>query len=240
MARKATSTQKEKAVPKKSGSTRKKTTPAPAPSPKQKRPIFSMGTWAAVILLIGLIGATIYINRQKETKAAETTPTTLAANLFGPEDGKVTSIEIKPAEGEPAKVVRNAENVWVLELPEQAEANQEMAEAASTQIAALQVIAPVEGDPSIFGFDAPVYAITVEFDNGKTHTFEVGDNTPTYSGYYVRLDKGKMMIVSLNGIDSLLNLVNFPPYLNTPTPTALPPTEAPAVSTPESTVTPAP
>ncbi len=147
MARKATSTQKEKAAPKKSSSTRKKTASAPAPTSKPKRPIFGMGTWAAVILLIGLIGAMIYINRQKETKAAETTPTTLAANLFGPEDGTVTSIEIKPAEGEPVKVARNAENVWALELPEQAEADQGMAEAAATQVAALQVIAPVEGDP---------------------------------------------------------------------------------------------
>ncbi len=33
--------------------------------------------------------------------------------------------------------------------------------------------------------------ITVEFDDGKNTHSEVGDNTPTYSGYYVRLDKGQ-------------------------------------------------
>ena len=54
-----------------------------------------------------------------------------------------------------------------------------------------------------------------------------------------------MAITDLSGIDSLLQLGFFPPYLNTPTPTPLPATETPvpateAESTPEVPVTPTP
>jgi len=55
----------------------------------------------------------------------------------------------------------------------------------------------------------------------------------------VRLDKGKMMVTDLSGIEALLQLVSAPPYLNTPTPTALPPTPTP-VPTAEASSTPVP
>ena len=238
MARKTTSAQKT--TPKKSRTTRKETPAAPAP--KQKKPVFSAGTWITVLVLIGLIGATLYINRQKKITAAEITPTNPVANLFADETSNVSSIEIKLTTGDAVKVTRDAKNVWAMELPTKAEADQSMAEAGATQVKALQVTDDVtsKGKPEIFGLDKPVYLITIEFADGKTHDLEVGDRAPSGNGYYVRVDKDKMIIVSLSGIESLLNLVNFPPYLNTPTPTALPPTEAPAVSTPESTVTPTP
>ncbi len=94
-------------------------------------------------------------------------------------------------------------------------------------------------NPGIFGFDNPAYVITIEFKDGKKRTLEVGDNTPSGNGYYVRVDKDKMLITDLNGIEALLQLGFFPPYLNTPTPTALPPTETP-VPTVEAAVTPTP
>ncbi len=239
MARKTTST--PKSTPRKTSSTRKKELPVVKP----KRPIFSTGTWITVILLIGLIAATLYINRNKEIAAAAATPTGAVANLFAADEGTVSSIEIKPAEGESVKVARSAENVWALELPAQTEADQGMAEAAATQISALQIVSEIDGDPETYGLDTPAYVVTAKFSTGKEHILEIGDMTVTSSGYYARLDKGKMMIIDLSGIESLLNLINFPPYLNTPTPTALPPTETPVpptevISTLEATVTPTP
>ncbi len=250
MARKATST--KKSTPRKASSTRKESS-----NTKQQKPVFRAGTLITVLLLAILIGFAFYLNREKKITDAETTSTSEeAAYVFGVEDGNVSSIEIKPADAESVKVVRNAENVWALELPIEAEANQGLAEAAATQISALQVDREIDGDLATFGLDTPVYVITVEFSDGtpalaggarEKHTLEVGDNTPTNGGYYVRVDKEKMMIVGLSGIDSLISLAAFPPYLNTPTPTALPPTETPVpptetreASTLEATVTPTP
>jgi hypothetical protein len=194
-----------------------------------------------------LIGFTVYLNREKETTEEAIPTTEEIAYVFAATEGTASSIEIKPADGESVRIARNGQNTWVVELPLEAEANQGLAEAGAAQISALQVISPIDGNPDIFGLDHPAYNITVEFKGGKKHTLEVGDNTPTNSGYYVRLDKAKMMVVGLSGIDALTNLVSFPPYLNTPTPSPLPPTETPAapVVTPTSadaqtTVTPTP
>jgi hypothetical protein len=212
---------------------------APAPVARKKKTNFRAGTLIAVLLLIGLLELTFYLKDKKEKDAtAEVTPVSETAALFSVEDGVVSSIEIKPADGgETVKVARNAENAWAIALPFEAEADQGLVEAAATQVSALRVLSPVSGDPENFGLKNPTFTITIEFKEGNKHTLEVGDATPTNSGYYVRLDKDKMVITDLSGIGSLLELAKYPPYLNTPTPTALPatPTLAPtteAVSTP--------
>lgn len=238
MARKTTSTTK----PKRSSTQKVR---RDAPSSKQTKPVFRTGTWVAVLLLAALIGGAYYLNNKKETTEAEATSTGEAAAFVFPEGSTLAGIEIKPADGETVKVARNAENVWAVELPFETEADQGTVEAAASQITSLKIIDEVDGDESIFGFDSPAYVITVEFADGTKQSLEIGDPTPTNTGYYVRLDKKKMMIVGLSGIDSLTNLAVFPPYLNTPTPTALPSTPTPAsptesAATPQATVTPTP
>lgn len=204
-------------------------------------------TWFLLVIFALMIGAVFYLNNKKETEAVETTPTIGLTYLFTEADGIVNSIEVSTELGETSKVARDAGNAWTLELPAQTEADQSAAEAAAAQISALMVVSTITSDanPSDFGVDTPVYVITIGFADGKTHTLEVGDNTPTFSGYYVRLDNDKIMIVDLSGIDALAQLASFPPYLNTPTPSPLPPTETPVsptegVPTPEQTVTPTP
>ncbi|HNO92955.1 MAG TPA: DUF4340 domain-containing protein, partial [Anaerolineales bacterium] len=193
---------------------------------------------------IAVIATLIYMNRKAETEAAATeTPAAEETFVFSSES-VVSSIEVKPAEGNAVKVERNEEKTWVLSQPEKAEANQAASEAAATQIGALSIVTTIEGnkDPSIFGLDAPVYTITVTFDDGKKGVLEVGDTTPTSTGYYVRLDKDKVYVVAMDGIDALTSLTVAPPYLNTPTPvptaTSTPlPTDTPATTT-EATPTP--
>jgi len=219
----------------------KKVTPkvaelVPAPSvARSTKPVFQAGTWLAVLLFAALIGFAVYLNSQKEkTAAAEVTPAAELSPVFNAENGKILSIEVKTTNDslDTVKVARNAENVWVVEMPIAAEADQGLAEAAAAQVSALQVVNPIDADPEIFGLKDPAYLITIEFENGK-HTLEVGDPTPTNSGYYVRVDNDKMMITDLSGIQSLLQFGFFPPYLNTPVPTPLPPTLTPVPPTAE-------
>lgn len=213
------------ATKKTTSAARKKTVNKPkqvAFVPKPVKAKFQAGTWITVLIFIGLIGTAIYLNRQKDTAEVEVTPASEPSYLFSTaSDGNPTSIEIKPAEGgETVRIARNAENAWALEVPVEAEADQGLSEAAATQISALEILDPIDADPAIFGLDNPAYVITLEFDGGKKHTIEVGDSTPTSKGYYVRIDSDKMMIVDLSGIDSLLQLAAFPPYLVTPIPEA--------------------
>jgi hypothetical protein len=235
MVRKTTSTKKS-ISPRKTSST-----PKTSISSKPQKPVFRWSTIITIIILAALVGFAFYLNREKETADAEATPTGEGISYaFDVEAANINSIEVKPAGGEAVKLVRNESNAWALELPEQVEADQGLAESAASQAAALLIVSPIEGDPEIFGLDQPTYTITLEYADGSIHTLEVGDNSPTNNGYYVRVDKEKMLLVSLGAIDSLTNILAFPPYLNTPTPTALPPTETPVPPTAETTVTPTP
>jgi hypothetical protein len=190
-----------------------------APSSTVKgKPVFQPGTWLAVLIFAALIGFAFYLNTEKQKTAEQTpTPASAPAAIFA-EDGAVTSIEIKPKDGETVKVMRNAENTWVVKLPLEAEADQGLAQAAAAQVSALQILNSIDADPQIFGLTSPAFLITIGFEGGAARTLEIGDTTPTNSGYYVRLDQDKMMITDLSGIDSLLQLGFFPPYLNTPVP----------------------
>lgn len=217
MARKTTSTT-TKATPRKKSSARKEV-PAVATF-KPRKPMFSAGTWIAVLLLAGLIGFAFYLNREKKS-TVETTPTIEETGyVFTANEGKVSSIEIKPADAsiETFRMARNEKNDWVIELPIAAEADQGLAEGAASEIFTMKVIGPIVGKPDIFGFDNPAYTFTIEFDGKKTHTLEIGDTTPTNSGYYARVDKDKMMIIDMDGINYLLQNRTSPPYLNTPAP----------------------
>jgi len=214
---------------------------------KHQKPIFRTGTWITLFVLAVLIGFTYYLNSKKDNTETAATPASKESFVFSEPDGSITSIEITAADGETVKVARNNENVWALELPLAAEADQGLVEAAVSQIMALNIVGTVDADPGILGLDQPAYVIKLEFTDGKNHTLEVGGNTPTNSGYYVRMDGKNIMILTLSGIDSLTTLVQSPPLLSTPTPSPLPstatpdsPTEAREASTPEATVTPSP
>jgi hypothetical protein len=203
---------------------------------RQGKPIFRTGTWVAVLVFAAVIAVMVYINRNPlEPADSEITPVAEEAPLFS-EGSIVTSIEVKPLEGETVKLERNESQVWVLTQPDEVEADQGLAEAAASQITALRIVTEVDSskDPSIFGFDQPAYILTIGFEGGTTSTLEVGDTTPSANGYYVRMDGDKFYVVALSGIGALTNLSSAIPYLNTPTPI---PT---ATSTPLPTETPVP
>ena len=189
-------------------------------APKQEKLVFRMGTWITIIVLAMVVGAAIYMNRQAEENAAATETPAAEEEFIFTQDVVVNSIEVKPAEGDTVKLERNESQTWVLTQPDKAEADQSLAEAAASQIAALRIITPLENvdDLSAYGFDEPDYIITISFEDGTTNVLEIGDTTISGNGYYVRMDDNKFYVVSLSGISALTTLAAIPPYLNTPTP----------------------
>jgi hypothetical protein len=237
---------------------KKKTTTTAAPrkssssAPRRytsTKPLFRGGTITALVTFILVVAVAVYISQKKETDAATATPEGgETAYVFTEADGAPVGIKIEPSVGEPVQLDRNDQNLWELTLPTKAEADQGMAEAAATQVSAISIVTDeIKGNAADFGLDEPAYVITITFADGQTHKLEVGDSAVTNNGYYVRLDKARIMLVSLSAIDALTQLVIFPPYLNPPTPTALPATETPVpvldtptISPVEVTVTPTP
>ncbi len=127
---------------------------------------------------------------------------------------------------------RDLSKTWVVTAPTQGVADQGLAGAAESQVGALRIVTILDTPPapSTIGLDVPAYTMILGFSGGVSHKIEVGNLTPTSSGYYVRFDGGNIYVISQSGIDALTNLVVAPPFPATPTPLA----------TAESTMTPTP
>ena len=194
-----------------------------------------------IVLLLILAGAYYYFNNREKPADIELTvePVAEVSYLFTAEEGTPTSIRVESKTGETVEVVLGADNVWTLTRPIEATADQAAVGAAASQISTIRILdtVPKDVEPSIVRLENPEYVLSIKFISGVERTLDVGIPTPSESGFYVR-DHGSadaIVIVSRGAIDSLLGLLQNPPYLETPTPSPIPPTETltPLPPTPE-------
>lgn len=179
-------------------------------------------TWILLALFVALAGFAIYqkYNPKAEIPDPDATPTATVAPvefLFPVENGVVTSLLIESRKGETVGVARK-DNAWAFTQPFEAEADQASVEAAASQVTALTITNHLELDPTVVGLKSPAYTITVGFTSGKFFIAQIGDATPTQTGYYARKEGGGVLVISKDGVDALLNLLFYPPYVETPTP----------------------
>jgi hypothetical protein len=178
-------------------------------------------TWIALALLLGLVGISFFL-RDRQTKTAEVATPTQGLSPLLDNLGEPSLIRIESAAGQTMELARTADGTWVLEAPEEAAADQAAAQAAATQIEALRILSTVDLSPEVIGLDAPAYKLTLNFEDGSTHSLLIGSVTPITDGYYAQLDGGAYQVVDKYGLDVLIELVGAPPYLATPTPDETP------------------
>ena len=232
--KKTTSSRRTSSASKKASSTPAKPTFS-TPRPRDEKPVISATTWITLLVLVVVAGFAYLFNQQKAKQQAAATPTPGTAMLFTSAEGQPSDIKIESSTGTSVEVARNDKGVWVLKAPTQADADQAAAEAAATQIGALQVVGDVQLGLDIVGLDKPADTITLTFTGGKTHKLAVGSVNPIQTGYYVQLDGGKTQIVDKPGLDAILSMLTKPPYVATATPSV---TDTPtATATPETTPT---
>jgi hypothetical protein len=206
-------------------------------------------TWILLALFLALAGIAIYqkYNPSRPAPDKDATPTATVAPeefLFSVQEEVVTSILIESRDGESVGVER-AGAAWAITKPFEAKADPASVEAAASQVSALKVIARLELSLAEAGLKSPAYTITVGFSGGKFLVAQIGDETPSGTGYYVRKEDGSVVVIDKYGVDSLINLFLFPPFLETPTPSptatetpTVTPTPPVASETPNATKTP--
>ncbi|HTP00048.1 MAG TPA: DUF4340 domain-containing protein [Anaerolineales bacterium] len=180
-------------------------------------------TWVVLLLLLALVAFAFYWNNRKTKLAASATPTPDAGAsassklMFSAAEGAPSDIRIQDSTGQSVEIARNGAGAWVLKAPAAGQADQAAAEAAATQLSALRIISSVQLGLDVVGLEKPAYIIVVTTGDGKSHTLNVGAQTPIEDGYYATLDGGPVQIVDKQGLDALLPLVAQPPYAATPT-----------------------
>jgi hypothetical protein len=174
-----------------------------------------------LVILVLLAGLYYYLNnRPADTDTdIDITPAPAVEYIFTAEIGLPSRIRIESSGGNVVEVKRNETNAWVMIQPVEAEADQGSVEAAASQVSTLRVVDRIPGlSLESVGLKDPVYTFTLQFTGGVERTLEIGVLTPTETGYYASTGEGDVLIVSNNAIDSLLGLLNNPPYAPTATP----------------------
>lgn len=181
--------------------------------------------WVLLAILALMIGAFWLIKYQSDKKAAEATPAS-TGYLAQEADTVLQNIRIYDNDYRIVEITRGTDGLWTVSLPSAGQADQSLAVAAETQLNALRIASKLGAvaDLSEYGLTFPAYTIKLSFFNGIQHKIEVGNLTPTSSGYYVQLDDGQVYVVSQYSLDPVLALIQNPPYLPAPTPEAATPT----------------
>lgn len=195
-------------------------------------------TWIVLAICLGLVGVFIYLQKSANTFPAPSPitpmPIPTMEYLFPAQEGVVTSILIENREGKSLGLER-VNGAWAITKPFKAAAIQSSVEEAASQITALPVLDHLDLKDADVGLTAPAYTITIRLSSGKTIAAQIGDETPTGSGYYVRKEGGPVLVVGKYGILALTGMLDAPPYVETPTPS---PTPVPLTETPARTATP--
>ncbi|MEW6028281.1 MAG: hypothetical protein ACOYZ8_11050 [Chloroflexota bacterium] len=188
-------------------------------------------TWITLAVFLAVIAFALVQKYRPEEPIPTETPTEppVVEYLFTPEDGVVTSIRIDTRDGQVFRAERSGSG-WMVVLPIEGAADSGQMETAASQVTTLRVETHLDLDPDAVSLSPPQTTLTVGFSSGKTYSVGVGDITPIGDSYYVRKDRGDVLVIPRDGIDALMSLLTFPPYIETPTPTTPPPTETPTPS----------
>jgi hypothetical protein len=149
------------------------------------------------------------------------TPTAIGNSyLLDISKDKLQTIRISDQQNKTTLLERDNTGMWKIGLPMAGETDQAAAEAAETQIGALLIVTNIDAPPPLadMGLDSPPFIIQLSTLSGVHHTIEVGNKTPTGSGYYVRFDEKTISVVGADGIESLTKLISNPPFAATQTP----------------------
>jgi hypothetical protein len=192
-------------------------------------------TWITLAIFLAVIAFALIQKYNPEEPIPAETPTEapVVEYLFTPEDGILIRLRIETRDGQAFEAERSGSG-WRVIRPFEGAADAGQMEAAATQVTTLRVESHLDLDLEVIGLASPQTILVLSFSSGKTYILGVGDATPIGDSYYVRKDSGDVLVILRDGFDALMALLTSPPYLETPTPTSLPPTETP---TPQPTAT---
>lgn len=185
-------------------------------------------TWIVLGLFILLVGFVFILQRYQANKAANlatVTPTAPPTYLYNLGDAQIDDFRIADNSGQNIELVRDpSSNKWTIEGVPAEQANSTEIESVSSQLAKIQVqetftqTLPLDS----IGLATPSYTITLTTSAGSQLVTYVGTQNAIGSGYYIKDDTGKVMIVSKSILDDILNVLKTPPLMPTATPESTP------------------
>jgi hypothetical protein len=179
-------------------------------------------TFILLLVFIVLLAGVAFWQRTKGSEEIEGTPTAVQEYLLEI-NGQITALKITSAEGKVVELSRNDNGEWELIQPENEETDSTTAESTISRLSALRVLTKLETetqdsiDLSAVGLDKPSYELSITLDDGSIILTKIGNITPTDSGYYVSGSGRGILIVDKYGMQSIIDMLDNPPIMPTPT-----------------------
>jgi hypothetical protein len=177
-------------------------------------------TWVTLGIFAIVLVAAIIIRQTEQKVAADATPTPGSTYLFSAQDSSIIGLRISDNDEDSVAVQRAEDGSWSLIQPEGEQADQDRIDSLVSQAESLRVVSTLDTQPELtaIGLDPPQYRLSITLADGQQQVAEIGNTTPTSSGYYTRLEGGELQVVSKSGLDSLVGMLTDLPIAPTPTP----------------------
>src|SRR5438128_10076451 len=151
------------------------------------------GLIIAAGILAALLGLLYWSNRHKpgENIQASATPAEPAPKILTLNEADITKIELKKKGGEQIVLAKDSGGKWQITAPKSLGVDQSAVPGVLSTVSSLNSERLVEEKGTNlrqYGLNEPVLQVEVTDKNNTTHKLLVGDDTPTGSGAYIRLD----------------------------------------------------
>lgn len=146
------------------------------------------GLLISAVVLLALVGGLYWSNHRKppEPAKSDTPPKILTLT-----EADITKIDLKKKGGTEVLLAKNAAGKWEMSQPEKLPVDQEAASSMVSTLASLSSDRLVEekgADLSQYGLNAPSLTVDITKKDGKTQQLLIGDDTPTGSGAFAKLE----------------------------------------------------
>ena len=164
------------------------------------------GLLVAVVLLAALGGAAYWSNKKEKTDANKP-PADAPPKILNIPSEQFKEIDLKKKNGESTGVVK-IEGKWQIMHPKPLPADQDSVGSLVSSLSSLtsdQLVEDKAGDLSQYGLNAPTEEVKITQKDGKAATLLLGDDTPTGSGVFARLDNDPRIFIVASYVKSSLD-----------------------------------
>jgi hypothetical protein len=185
-----------------------------------------MNRTTTIVLVVVFAALGLYallVQVPKDRAAANATPTadTTPRVVWVTTADQVNRLRLaEPATGRSVAVSKDAQGVWTVTEPMAGPADANTLLSVTANAAALTVtgVVTTTTDLAPFGVLEPQYTLEVGLADGQTLKAAIGVPAPVGGYYLLREGDTNVMVVSNFALDSLVALLDTPPYAPTPTP----------------------
>ena len=140
------------------------------------------------VVLLALLGGAVWWSNKKEAASAKN-PTDVSPKILTLPEDQMADIKIRHAGGDTISLHRGDNNKWQLTEPKPLPADPDAVASLTSSLSSVTADKTIEDkatDLSPYGLVNPPLAVQITKKDGKTEELDLGDDTPTSSGTYVK------------------------------------------------------